>query len=95
MAQDFLPSTGVLNINLDRLLAALEKAKPASTPVVAVKNDPPRIFVTYEKAILMLVDGEPVRAPIEKGQSGAERAHSLQRPSPSNRGQMQPGGRRR
>ena len=66
LVRSFLPSNGVLNINLDRLLAELEEAKPASTPVVAVKNDPPRIFVTYVKAILLLVDGEPVRAPIGK-----------------------------
>jgi len=68
LVRDFLPSSRVLNINLDRLLAALDAAKPTSTPVVAVKNDPPRIFVAYDKAILLLVDGEAVRAPIEKGE---------------------------
>jgi hypothetical protein len=66
LVRNFLLPSGTLNINLDRLLAALEESKPASTPVVAVKNDPPKIFVAYEKAILLLVDGDPVRAPIEK-----------------------------
>jgi hypothetical protein len=62
----FLPANSVLNINLDRLLAELEKAKQAAAPVVAARNDPPRIFVAYDKSILLLVDGELVRAPIEK-----------------------------
>jgi hypothetical protein len=64
--RQFLPANAILNINLDRLLAELEESKPASTPAVAVKNDPPQIFVAYDTAILLLVDGEPVRAPIEK-----------------------------
>jgi hypothetical protein len=67
LVRNFLLPSGTLNINLDRLLAELDESKPASTPGVAVKNDPPRIFVAYDKAILLLVDGEPVRAPIEKG----------------------------
>jgi len=67
LVRNFLLPSGTLNINLDRLLAELDQSKPASTPVVAVKNDPPRIFVAYDKAILLLVDGDPVRAPIEKG----------------------------
>jgi hypothetical protein len=66
LVRNFLLPSGTLNINLDRLLAALEESKPDSTPSVAVKNDPPRIFVAYDKAILLLVDGDPVRAPIEK-----------------------------
>jgi hypothetical protein len=66
LVRNFLLPSGTLNINLDRLLAALDQSRPASVPVVAVKNDPPKIFVSYEKAILLLVDGDPVRAPIEK-----------------------------
>jgi hypothetical protein len=65
LVRSFLPASGTLNIDLDRLLAALDASKPAATPVVAVKNDPPVIFVTYEKAILLLVDGDTVRAPIK------------------------------
>jgi hypothetical protein len=66
LVRNFLLPGGTLNINLDRLLAELDQSKPASTPVVAVKNDPPQIFFAYDKAILLLVDGDPVRAPIEK-----------------------------
>jgi hypothetical protein len=66
LVRNFLLPSATLNINLDRLLAALDQSKPASTPVVAVENNPPRIFFAYEKAILLLVDGDPVRAPIEK-----------------------------
>jgi hypothetical protein len=66
LVRNFLLPSGTLNINLDRLLAALDQSKPASLPAVAVKNDPPKIFVAYDKAILLLVDGDPVRAPIEK-----------------------------
>jgi hypothetical protein len=66
LVRTFLPPNATVNISLDRLLAGLEAVKPESAPVVATKNDPPKIFVAYEKPILLLVDGEPVRAPIEK-----------------------------
>jgi len=66
LVRTFLPPTATVNISLDRLLAGLEAAKPESAPVVAVRNDPPKIFVAYENAVLLLVDGELVRAPIEK-----------------------------
>lgn len=68
LVRNFLPSSGTLNIDLDRLLAALDASKPSATPVVAVKNDPPVIFVVYDKAILLLVDGDTVRAPIKDTQ---------------------------
>jgi hypothetical protein len=66
LVRTFLPPTATMAIALDRLLAGLEVAKPESAPTVAVKNDPPRIFINYGNAVLLLVDGEPVRAPIEK-----------------------------
>jgi hypothetical protein len=66
LVRTFLPSTSTMTIALDRLLAGLEVAKSDSAPAVAVKNDPPRIFVNYGSAMLLLVDGEPVRVPIEK-----------------------------
>ena len=65
LVRGFLPPNAVLHINLDRLLAELAEAK-AAAPVVAVRNDPPRIFVAYDKSILLLIDDELVRAPIEK-----------------------------
>src|SRR4051812_43709731 len=33
-------------------------------PTVGLKNDPPRIFVSYKPAILLDMDGEPVHVPI-------------------------------
>src|ERR1019366_2032962 len=51
-----------MTISLDRLVASVKKTK---TPTVAeVKNDPPAIFISMRPAILLLVNGEPVTAPI-------------------------------
>src|SRR5580704_8962891 len=67
LVKTFLSPTATMDISLDRLLAELEEKNQDSTPVAAVKNDPPKIFVSYDaNAILILVDGELVRAPIEK-----------------------------
>lgn len=52
-------------ISLDRLMADLDHSKVEGKPV-AVKNDPPKIFFSSTPAILLLVEGEPVLAPIEK-----------------------------
>jgi hypothetical protein len=68
LVRKFLPANGTLNIDLDRLLAELDASKSGATPVVAVKNDPPVIFVAYEKSLLLLVDGDLVRAPIANAQ---------------------------
>ena len=58
----FFPKDAVL-ISLDRMLAAAEdEATPGQK--TALKTNPPKIFVSTEPAILLLVDGEPVRAPI-------------------------------
>ena len=59
--------TDAVTISLDRLLAGIERSKTSAQPV-AVKTDAPRIFVSKTSGILLLVDGEPVRAPIEKTQ---------------------------
>jgi hypothetical protein len=65
LVRTFLSPPNTLSISLDRLLAELEEKKPESEPVVPVKNDPPKIFVSYSSnAVLLLVDGEGVRAPI-------------------------------
>jgi hypothetical protein len=66
LVRGFLPPDTVMNISLDRLLAELEAGKPESAPAVHVNNDPPKIFVNYGNAILLLVEGKPVLAPIEK-----------------------------
>ncbi len=66
LVKTFLSTNVTINISLDRLLAELEEKKQDPEPVVPVKNDPPNIFVSYGNAILLLVDGKVVRAPIEK-----------------------------
>jgi hypothetical protein len=66
LVRTFLPPTTAMNISLDRVLSSLEAAKPESVPSVAVNNDPPKIFVSYGNSVLLLVEGDPVLAPIEK-----------------------------
>ena len=62
LAEGLFPKDAVL-ISLDRMLAAAEdEATPGQK--AALKTNPPKIFVSTEPAILLLVDGEPVRAPI-------------------------------
>lgn len=52
-------------ISVDRVMADLSRTNSPSKGV-AVKNDPPTIFYSSNPAILLLVQGEPVLAPIEK-----------------------------
>src|SRR5580704_9623290 len=66
LVRTFLSPTATMDISLDRLLAEVEEKNQDTTPAAGVKNDPPKIFVSYGNAILLLVDGEVVRAPIEK-----------------------------
>lgn len=47
-----------LTASLDRIVAYMPR--PQSVKTVALKNDPPFIFVSYTPAILLGVDGEPV-----------------------------------
>ena len=54
-----------MTISLDRVVAGLQRTKTSAKPV-AVKTDPPKIFYSKRQAVMLLVDGEPVRAPIEK-----------------------------
>jgi hypothetical protein len=62
--RQLVPSGGE-PISVDRLMADLEKTKTAAKPV-EVKTDPPQIFYSDKPAILLMVDGKPVLAPIEK-----------------------------
>ena len=66
LVRSFLMPGASINISLDRLLADMEVIKNPPPSVAALKNDPPKIFVSYQNAILLLVEGEPVRVPIEK-----------------------------
>ncbi|MFN8006197.1 MAG: hypothetical protein U0V70_04065 [Terriglobia bacterium] len=64
LLRELLPTTSV-TISLDRLIAGIQRSRGGEKPV-AVNMDPPIIFVSEGPAILLLVDGEPARAPIEK-----------------------------
>lgn len=51
-----------LTISLDRLAAGAEKTKLEKP--LELKMDPPKIFVSLQSAILLMVQGKPVQAPI-------------------------------
>lgn len=52
-------------ISVDRVMADLDRSK-VEAPEVSLKNDPPQIFYSASPAILLMVQGDPVLAPIEK-----------------------------
>jgi hypothetical protein len=52
-------------ISVDRLMADLDHSK-VQAPAIQLKNDPPQIFYSTAPAILLLVQGDPVLAPIAK-----------------------------
>jgi hypothetical protein len=58
-----LVPTGGEPIAVDRLLADLDRGK-VQAQAVPVKNDPPQIFYSASPAILLMVQGDPVLAPI-------------------------------
>ena len=62
LARTFLPST--VTVSLHQLVACVPKKE--SVPGVQLRNDPPAIFVSYKPAILLDLDGPPVRAPVQK-----------------------------
>jgi len=65
--QELLKSTfpgKPITVSLDRLIAGVQ-AGQADTKAVAIKTDPPQIFVSTEPAILLAIPGVPVLAPIK------------------------------
>jgi hypothetical protein len=62
LVRTFLSPTATMTISLDRLVASAKKTKDPF--LAAVKKDPPTIFVSMRPAILLLVNGTPVLAPI-------------------------------
>jgi hypothetical protein len=62
LVKTFLPQA--VSVSLHRLVACVPKKE--SVPGVQLNNDPPVIFVNYKPSILLDVDGQPVRAPIQK-----------------------------
>jgi len=62
LLRTFLPPA--VTITMHQLVAAVPKKESVSG--VQLKSDPPVIFVSYRPAILLDIDGQPVRAPIQK-----------------------------
>ena len=60
LLRTFLPPS--VEVSLERIVACTPKSD--SAPTVQLKNDPPRIFVSYKPAVLLDVDGDPVNVPI-------------------------------
>jgi hypothetical protein len=62
--RELVPKSGE-PISVDRVMADLQQGKVQAQPV-AVKNDAPPIFYSAKPAILLMVQGDPVLAPIQK-----------------------------
>jgi hypothetical protein len=63
LVRSFLPPGHTVVMSLDRLVATVEKSQAAPASVT-VQNDPPVIFVSNTPAVLLNVDGEPVKGDI-------------------------------
>jgi len=62
LLRTFIPP--VLSVSLHEVVAGVNK--PSAVAGVPLKNDPPKIVVSYSPAILLAVDGAPVLADIPK-----------------------------
>jgi hypothetical protein len=65
--RQLFPTAG-MTVSLDRIAAGVEKGKAEGKPV-AVQTEPPPIFVSEQRAILLFVDGKPVEVPVDSGSS--------------------------
>lgn len=54
-----------MDISLDRLLADLDLAEKERIAADNLKNDPPKILIEHDPAILVFIDGEPIMEKIE------------------------------
>jgi hypothetical protein len=63
LVRTFLNPSASMNISLDRLVASVKK-KSAPAKLTAVVNDPPVIFISFKPAMILLVNGQPVLAPV-------------------------------
>jgi hypothetical protein len=61
-----------LEISLDRLLTSLDDAETRKLAAEELNNDPPKIIISYEPAILVTIEGEPRMQDI-KGSEGLMR----------------------
>lgn len=57
-----------VELSLDRLSAAIEAAERGDAEVRGLNNEPPRILVRYDPAVLIFIDGEPVLRYIDDSQ---------------------------
>ncbi len=64
LVQDALPPEDRI-IALDRVLENLDQSQVTARGVEGVKADPPRIFWSTGPAMLVILDGDPIWAPIE------------------------------
>ncbi|TDI36029.1 MAG: hypothetical protein E2P02_26200 [Acidobacteria bacterium] len=60
--ESHFPADGII-VSLDRVLANLDRGE-AQLAMVPLATEPPKIFVSRRPTILVLIDGEPVEAPI-------------------------------
>jgi hypothetical protein len=65
--RQLFPTAG-MTVSLDRIAAGVERGKSEGKPV-PVKTEPPPIFVSEKPAILLFVDGDPVRVPVDSTSS--------------------------
>ena len=65
--RQLFPTAG-MTVSLDRIVAGAEKGKTGAKPV-PVRTEPPPIFVSEQPAILLFVDGDPVRVPVDSTSS--------------------------
>lgn len=63
LVRTFLNPSATMNISIEQLTASLKK-KTAPAHVVEVQNTPPSIFISFKPAIILLVNGKPVLAPV-------------------------------
>ena len=63
LMKTFLNPAATMTISLERLVASVQKTK-TPPPTASLNNDPPAIFISFRPAILLLVNGAPVTAPI-------------------------------
>ena len=53
-----------LEVELDRVIPLLDNAEVALNESAELNNTPPKIIIKYKPAVLILIDGQPVEAPV-------------------------------